>query len=157
MLPIGHALVSLVWCSVARPLLFCIDAERTHEIARVCFSLLLSVPGVKWATAAFFRVEDPRLRVCRLGIAFPNPVGLAAGMDKNAQWFSPLEALGFGFIEVGTVTAQAQAGNPKTRVFRLPADKALLNRMGSNNEGARAAARAHRSPAYPHSPRYQHR
>jgi dihydroorotate dehydrogenase len=141
--------VSLAWRWVARPILFCFDAEGSHNFAKGCFSRLMKVPGFRWLTAALFRVEDPRLRVCRLGLAFPNPVGLAAGLDKNAEWFGPLLTLGFGFVEVGTLTAQAQAGNPRPRVFRLRADRAVLNRMGSNNGGAAAAAErlAHR-PAH---------
>lgn len=80
------------------------------------------------------------------GIRFPNPVGLAAGFDKDARWINELSCLGFGFVEIGTVTPLAQPGNPKPRLFRLPADKAVINRMGFNNEGAVAAAERLRKP-----------
>jgi dihydroorotate dehydrogenase len=142
-----YALAAWVWRRAIRPVLFRLDAGWTHSFTNRSFSLLMKVPGCKRLTAAFFSVEDPRLRVCRFGLVFSNPVGLAAGLDKNAEWFSSLQALGFGFIEVGTLTAQAQPGKPKPNVFRLPADQALLNRMGSPNDGAAAvAARLARQP-----------
>src|ERR1700760_3231569 len=83
--------------------------------------------------------RDPVLRVRALGLEFPGPLGLAAGFDKDARGTRGLAALGFGFVEVGTVTAQAQPGNPRPRMFRLTADRALVNRMGFNNDGAAAA------------------
>lgn len=86
------------------------------------------------------RTSDPRLAIDALGLHFAHPVGLAAGFDKNATAYEALAALGFGFVEVGTVTGQAQPGNPKPRLFRLPADRALINRMGFNNLGASAVA-----------------
>ena len=86
------------------------------------------------------RPEDPRLRVHCFGIDFPTPVGLAAGFDKDAEWCDILDGLGFSFLEVGTVTAQPQPGNPRPRVFRLPRDRALINRFGFNNRGAAAMA-----------------
>lgn len=134
------ALVAWVWSIFLRPILFFLPPEFTHGLTIRLFSLLMKVPGCRWLTTALFRVDDPRLPVRRFGLEFPNPVGLAAGLDKNAEWFSSLQPLGFGFFEVGTLTAQAQSGNPKRRVFRLPSDKALLNRMGSPNRGAAAAA-----------------
>jgi len=85
-------------------------------------------------------VRDPALEVEAFGIRFPNPVGLAAGFDKTGEHFNALGALGFGFVEIGTVTAEAQPGNPRPRLFRLPADQGLLNRMGFNNPGAAAVA-----------------
>src|SRR5439155_8998660 len=84
--------------------------------------------------------RDPALRVRALGLEFPGPLGLAAGFDKDARGTRGLAALGFGFVEVGTVTARAQPGNPRPRMFRLTADRALVNRMGFNNAGAAAAA-----------------
>jgi dihydroorotate dehydrogenase len=86
------------------------------------------------------RTSDPRLRVRALGLSFAHPIGLAAGFDKNATAYEALAALGFAFVEVGTVTGQAQPGNPKPRLFRLPADRALINRMGFNNLGASVVA-----------------
>src|SRR5690606_897578 len=91
-------------------------------------------------------VRDPRLETTAFGVRFPNPLGLAAGFDKDARWFHDLGALGFGFVEVGTLTGEAQPGNPKPRLFRLPRDAALLNRFGFNNGGsADAAARLART------------
>jgi dihydroorotate dehydrogenase len=102
----------------------------------------MSVEPLRRLTERTCSVLDPRLRTSCFGIDFPSPVGLAAGFDKNAEWFDALAALGFGFIEVGTLTGQAQPGNPKPRLFRLPADGALLNRLGFNNKGSAAAAQA---------------
>jgi dihydroorotate dehydrogenase len=93
----------------------------------------------KWMRSAFV-INDPALHRQLWGITFPNPVGLAAGFDKNANFTDALACLGFGFVEIGTVTPRPQPGNPKPRLFRLPADKALINRMGFNNDGAAAAA-----------------
>lgn len=128
-----------LYSSLARPLLFgLLDPEEAHETAigalrcaSACSRLLQLVE--RWA-----RVEDERLRTTVFGVTFPNPIGLGAGFDKNAVAYRALAALGFGFVEVGTVTALAQPGNPKPRLFRLPADKALINRLGFNNEGAEA-------------------
>jgi dihydroorotate dehydrogenase len=98
------------------------------------------VPGAAWLLRRWLGPRDPVLRVRALGLEFPGPLGLAAGFDKDARGTRGLAALGFGFVEVGTVTARAQPGNPRPRMFRLTADRALVNRMGFNNEGASAAA-----------------
>jgi len=98
------------------------------------------VPGGITILRTFFELKDVRLERKVAGINFPNPVGLAAGFDKDAKAFEELGALGFGFVEIGTVTPLGQPGNPKPRLFRLPADKALINRMGFNNDGVKAAA-----------------
>jgi dihydroorotate dehydrogenase len=140
---IRAVLARFVWCCVLRPVLFrlpFLSAEGAHNLTMNAFYWLMKIPGVRWLTSAFFRVSDPRLHVRRFGLEFPNPVGLAAGMDKNAKWHNDLLALGFGFIEVGTVTAQPQVGKPKPRILRLPKDRALLNRMGSPNVGAEKVA-----------------
>jgi dihydroorotate dehydrogenase len=137
---VGAALARWGWRVLLRPFLFRLDAERAHHVTMSLFSLLMALPGCRWLTTALLGFEDPRLRVRRFGLEFPNPVGLSAGVDKDAAWCDSLLALGFGFVEVGTLTARAQPGNPKPRVFRLPADQALLNRMGSPNRGAAAAA-----------------
>src|SRR6201984_2811306 len=100
------------------------------------------VPGAAWVLRRWLEPRDPVLRVRALGLSFPGPVGLAAGVDKDSRGTRGLAALGFGFVEVGTVTAQAQPGNPRPRMFRLTADRALVNRMGFNNAGAAAAAAA---------------
>jgi dihydroorotate dehydrogenase len=131
----------MMW-PLIRPLLFSLDAERAHHLSMRLFAAAMSLGPLRRVTAAGFRVDDPRLRVRRFGIDFPSPVGLAAGFDKNAEYFEALSALGFGFIEVGTLTGQAQPGNPRPRLFRLPDDRALVNRMGFNNKGSAAAAAA---------------
>src|SRR5690606_21236571 len=108
--------------------------------------LALAVPGGLWLLRRFagFGAATP---VRALGLEFPSPLGLAAGFDKDAEVFEALGALGFGFVEVGTITGEGQPGNPEPRLFRLPPDRALLNRMGINNEGAqRAAQRLANSP-----------
>ncbi len=128
--------------SLIRPLLFRLDAERAHHLSMSAFSSLMAFAPLRRLAVRSLRVDDPRLRVRRFGIDFPGPVGLAAGFDKNAEWFDALDALGFGFVEVGTLTGQAQPGNPTPRLFRLPEDHALLNRMGFNNKGSEAAAAA---------------
>ncbi len=125
---------------LARAILFKFDAESVHGFVMTCFDALMWFTPIRRLTAAMFRVSSPNLEVEVFGIRFPNPVGLAAGFDKNAEHVNPLAALGFGHIEIGTVTGQEQAGNPKPRMFRLPADKALLNRMGFNNHGSEKVA-----------------
>jgi dihydroorotate dehydrogenase len=116
------------------------DPERAHHLGFGLIRAVAAVPGAARAMAAVFGPRDPGLRVKALGLDFPGPFGLAAGFDKNAVGIDGLAALGFGFVEVGTVTAQAQPGNPAPRMFRLTEDRALVNRMGFNNAGAAAAA-----------------
>lgn len=111
---------------LARPLLFSLSGEQSHDLT---LAMLRRGAGHLWPSC----VPAKPLRV--MGIDFPNPVGLAAGLDKNGDCIRGLAALGFGFIEIGTVTPRAQAGNPKPRLFRLPAGQALINRMGFNNHG----------------------
>ncbi|MEM1118089.1 MAG: quinone-dependent dihydroorotate dehydrogenase, partial [Bacteroidota bacterium] len=120
-----------------RPLLFRLDAEAAHHAGMTAARLGEAVPGV---VRSAFGVHDARLRQNIWGLDFANPVGLAAGFDKNAERVPFWAALGFGFAEVGSVSALPSAGNPKPRAFRLPADSALVNRMGLNNEGAEAVA-----------------
>ena len=112
---------------LVRPLLRHIDAETAHRLAIAA----LKIPPFVKLTA-----DDPRLAVRAFGFAFPNPVGMAAGFDKHAEVPDALLALGFGFVEVGTVTPLPQAGNPRPRVFRLPRDEGVINRLGFNSEGA---------------------
>ncbi len=130
----------MFWQTIARPILFCLPAERAHYVAMGAFKLMLW-PGLGPLFRKHFDVADPALETSVFGIDFRNPVGLAAGFDKDARWFPELASLGFGHVEVGTITGQAQPGNPKPRLFRLPADHALINRMGFNNAGSDAAAR----------------
>jgi dihydroorotate dehydrogenase len=129
----------MVYRSILRPLLFRLPPERAHELALDTLAFTL---GTKWtrriAERRFSRAPFGEVR--RFGLSFPNPVGLAAGFDKNGMAATYLAALGFGFIEVGTVTHQPQPGNPTPRLFRLPLDRALINRQGFNNHGAAALA-----------------
>ena len=124
-----------------RPLLFLFRPEPVHRFVAGWIRVLFLVPGIAPLVRACFRVRHPSLRREVFGISFENPVGLAAGFDKNARYFRQFSAFGFSFIEVGTVTPLAQPGNPRPRSFRFKEDGALINRMGFNNEGATAAAR----------------
>jgi dihydroorotate dehydrogenase len=117
-----------------------IPAERAHHLAMGTARFLGRVPGLLGLLRRLLAPSDPALRVTALGRTFPSPLGVAGGTDKDLTWFDELGALGFGFVEAGTVTALAQPGNPGARVWRLPDDRALLNRMGFPNGGAEAAA-----------------
>lgn len=133
-----------------RALLFRLSAEAAHELASRTMAGSLATRRARAAARRMLAADHPALAVDRWGIRFPNPVGLAAGFDKSGAYFNALGALGFGFVEIGTVTALPQPGNPRPRMFRLPADSALLNRMGFNNPGAEAvAARLARSSVEP--------
>ncbi len=119
--------------ALTRPFLFGLDPERAHDLALGSLALLQNTPAqCLWSQP---RVDDP---VTVAGLRFPNRVGLAAGLDKNGRCIDGLGAMGFGFIEVGTVTPKAQKGNPRPRLFRLPGRQALINRLGFNNEGLTA-------------------
>lgn len=109
--------------------------EKAHSFGMKSLSILLKLPLGKALCRRFFCIEDERLKRTVFGIEFPNPVGLAAGFDKHASYYKDLQYLGFGFIEIGTVTPKPQAGNPQPRLFRLPFEGALINRMGFNNDG----------------------
>ena len=115
------------------------DPERVHGVAMGAADATLGSPLGRLAES-HFTVDDPRLRVRAFGLDFPNPVGLAAGFDKNARHMLALSRLGFGHIEVGTITGEPQSGNPRPRLFRLRQDEAILNRMGFNNDGSQAIA-----------------
>jgi len=117
-------------------LLYLLPAERAHHLAFGCLRMLAAIPGVVQLMRRWFHASDPALPVRALGLDFPNPIGLAAGFDKDAVGYEALGALGFGFVEVGTLTGSPQPGNPKPRLFRLPKDRALVNRMGFNNRGS---------------------
>jgi len=118
-----------------RSILFSFEPERVHSLSMNGLKFICSLPFGKKILAAIFKPKGKQLPANFLGITFSNPVGLGAGFDKNASYLNELEALGFGFVEIGTVTPLAQAGNDKPRLFRLPKDKALVNRMGFNNDG----------------------
>jgi len=121
--------------SIVRPILFRLPAETAHEFALRSLSLTLSNKPVRNIVAPQFQ-REPFGKLRRFGLEFRNPIGLAAGFDKNGTAAQALSALGFGFIEVGTVTGEPQPGNPRPRIFRLPRDRALINRLGFNNCGA---------------------
>jgi dihydroorotate dehydrogenase len=129
----------MLYRSILRPLLFRLPPERAHQMALDTLAFTL---GTKWARSQAARRygRAPFGELRRFGLKFPNPVGLAAGFDKNGTTARYLAALGFGFIEVGTVTHRPQPGNPTPRLFRLPLDRALINRQGFNNRGAAALA-----------------
>ena len=122
-----------------RPLLFLFDPEAIHHFTFTLLRFTAKIPGVKRILGGLFTIQDPRLERKLLGLHFKNPVGLAAGFDKDAKLIGELSSFGFGFIEIGTLTPKAQPGNDKPRLFRLPKDLALINRMGFNNEGVLAA------------------
>ena len=118
-----------------RRLLFLLPAETAHYFSMNVFKALCSVPFFKKILVRIFATEHPVNQVQYFGLLFKNPIGLGAGFDKNARYLYVLETLGFGFVEIGTVTPKPQPGNEKPRLFRLPKDKALINRMGFNNDG----------------------
>ncbi len=119
--------------SLIRPLLFTMDPEKAHHFTFSLIKASFKIPGFKSLVKLF--VGNTSKPVTCMGLKFPNAIGLAAGFDKDAVLFEELGAFGFGFIEVGTLTPKPQDGNPKPRMFRLPADKGLINRMGFNNRG----------------------
>ena len=127
--------------SFIRPLLFRLKPETAHQLTVALLKVATTLPGVTGLLRKLYQVDDPRLERELFGLRFTNPVGLAAGFDKDARLVDGMAALGFGFVEVGTVTPFAQPGNPKPRMFRLPADRSLINRLGFNNHGVSRAAR----------------
>jgi dihydroorotate dehydrogenase len=129
-----------VYKHLAKPLLFKLDAERAHHVVFDNLKRAARLPGSTAVLRSLYDYQHPSLERELFGLRFPNPVGLAAGLDKNAVLTDELAALGFGFVEIGTVTPRPQPGNPQPRLFRLPADEALINRMGFNNDGAEAVA-----------------
>ncbi|MEO5685604.1 MAG: quinone-dependent dihydroorotate dehydrogenase [Chitinophagaceae bacterium] len=126
--------------TILRNILFWFSPEWVHYFSMNCLKGLCYIPFIKKLLARSFTKEDSRLHKEFVGLTFKNPVGLAAGFDKNALYLNELETLGFGFVEIGTVTPQPQEGNEKPRLFRLPKDKALINRMGFNNHGVKVVA-----------------
>ena len=122
-----------------KPLFFLMSAEKAHYFAMGFFSVVIRIPGIEFLLKRYFNQSgaDDVVKVC--GLDFPNSVGLAAGFDKDARWLRELAVLGFGHVEIGTLTPVSQPGNPSPRLFRLPKDSALLNRMGFNNGGVDAA------------------
>ena len=125
--------------SIIRPILFKFDPEVVHYFTFDAIKLLCKIPGIPFLIRRLFQVNHPGLERELFGLRFKNPVGLAAGFDKNALLYNELANFGFGFIEIGTVTPKPQEGNPKKRLFRLQSDKGIINRMGFNNAGLEAA------------------
>ena len=125
---------------VLRSILFLFPPESVHYFSMNCLRLICSVGIFRRLLRFTFTLNDPQLQTTLFRLDFKNPVGLGAGFDKNAKYLRELEALGFGFVEIGTVTPLPQAGNDKPRLFRLPADQALINRMGFNNDGVEVVA-----------------
>ena len=124
-----------------RPVLFLFDPEGVHYFSFAAIRLLHRIPFMGLVFRTFFTYKVPTLEREVFGLQFPNPVGLAAGFDKDAKLYHELSNFGFGFIEIGTVTPKPQVGNPKPRLFRLKQDEGIINRMGFNNEGVVAAAK----------------
>lgn len=122
-----------------RPVLFQMYAENVHHLIKRTLKAGFAIPGIKQLVKGCYTVEDARLEKEVFGIKFKNPVGIAAGFDKDAEMFNELSEFGFGHIEIGSVTPKAQAGNPKPRIFRLLKDQAIINRMGFNNGGIELA------------------
>jgi dihydroorotate dehydrogenase len=121
--------------TLIRPILFLFDPEKVHYFTFSLIRILCKIPFLASIFRSLYVVEDKKLERNLFGLTFKNPVGLAAGFDKNAVLYNELANFGFGFIEIGTITPKAQAGNPKKRLFRLKDDKGIINRMGFNNEG----------------------
>ena len=120
---------------LVKPILFLFDPEKVHYFSFFMIKVLSAIPGVSSLIRGLYQVKHPALEREVFGLKFPNPVGLAAGFDKNAVLYKQLSNFGFGFIEIGTLTPKGQPGNPKKRLFRLKEDQAIINRMGFNNEG----------------------
>jgi dihydroorotate dehydrogenase len=126
---------------IIRNALFTLPPETAHKVSMKGLHLAAALPYGKELLVNQFQYKHKDLSKNLFGLNFPNPVGLGAGFDKNAEHLEVLELLGFGFVEIGTVTPKAQAGNPAPRLFRLPSQKALINRMGFNNDGVDAIAK----------------
>lgn len=124
---------------IIRPILFCFDPEAVHHFTFSLVRFANKIPGVSAIIKSCYDVNDKRLEREVFGLKFKNPVGLAAGFDKDAKLYKELSNFGFGFIEIGTLTPKGQDGNPKTRLFRLREDSAIINRMGFNNGGVEEA------------------
>lgn len=122
-----------------RPILFCFNPETAHNILFRALSLLRHIPFARSIIRAIYKKDTPKLAKEVFGLRFPNPVGLAGGLDKNGEYYNDMANFGFGFVEIGSLTPLPQDGNPKPRCFRVPSDKAIINRFGINNKGVRNA------------------
>ena len=133
--------MGFIYENILRPILFKMEPEQAHDRGRAALMAMGALPTICKLIRRYNQVcEDNPVRL--FGLEFPNRVGLAAGMDKDGEYPRAIEALGFGHAEVGTVTPEGQLGNPRPRLFRLPEDKALINRMGFNNKGSEAMLNA---------------
>lgn len=121
--------------SIVRRILFLFDPERVHHFTFSALKILFKIPFTGSVARSIFQVKDKNLERNLFGLTFKNPIGLAAGFDKNAELYDEFDNYGFGFVEIGTVTPKPQPGNPKKRIFRLIDDEAIINRMGFNNDG----------------------
>jgi len=128
----------MMYKALLRPIFFAFDPEKIHHFTFSLIKFTSKIPGFSWLMRRFYTIDDKRLVRNIFGLKFKNPVGLAAGFDKNAVLYNELANFGFGFIEIGTVTPKGQIGNPKKRLFRLRSDKGIINRMGFNNDGLEA-------------------
>lgn len=131
----------MMYKTILRPLLFKFDPEKVHHFSFASLKRASQIPGYKRFAKANFQIKHPKLNRTVFGLKFKNPVGLAAGFDKDAKLYKELSELGFGFIEIGTLTPKPQDGNPKKRLFRLKEDQAIINRMGFNNLGVNEAVK----------------
>src|SRR5262245_3051082 len=127
--------------SLLKPLLFRLDAERAHGLVAGLLRFAARAPVAPQLLRALFVYDDPILAISCAGLPFANPIGLAAGFDKRGTLVGPMALLGFGHVEIGTVTPRPQPGNARPRLFRLPEDRALINRLGFNSPGMLAVAR----------------
>ena len=118
-----------------KPILFCFNPETAHNMIFSTLSFMRHVPFARSIMRAMYKYKSPTLEKEVFGIKFPNPVGLAGGLDKNGEYYNDMANFGFGFVEIGSLTPKAQDGNPKPRCFRVPADRAIINRFGINNKG----------------------
>lgn len=127
----------MIYKSILKPLLFQLDAERAHDAIQKFAETASRSSFLQFLVSSVYNFQSPRLNQEIWGFKFRNPIGLAAGFDKNGKLPSIMDALGFGFVEIGSITANPNTGNPKPRAFRLPKDRAMINRMGLNNDGAK--------------------
>lgn len=128
-----------IYKHILKPILFCFNPERAHNILFKGLTILRHIPFARHIIRAIYQREAPGLEKEVFGIRFPNPVGLAGGLDKNGEFYNDMANFGFGFVEIGSLTPKPQDGNPKPRCFRVAADKAIINRFGINNKGVKNA------------------
>lgn len=131
----------MIYKLIIRPFLFLFDAEKVHDFTFLCLRFLGKIPFLFYFIRFIYRPNNSKLETNLFGIDFPSPVGLAAGLDKNARLVNEFSSLGFGFVEIGTVTPLPQKGNPKKRLFRIVDQEAIINRMGFNNDGVKKIAK----------------